>query len=312
VFATRFSSISTLQLELDQVDDDGFIALLAELHQRVVEAKDDNFLISPATFDAAMAGTDTKRGLDNVTRTRGIWLDFDDGDLTQDDFAAVFPALRFAASNTYSSTAGNNRWRAFIPTSREMSADEYASVVRQIERGLVDQRWGDRSSEGRRHGLDDSKMHAASLFYAPCMAAEQTASFFHDYNEVPRTALDVDRWVAAATSVAPVPLPTISSVLLQPNRQAVSQAITVWRSTPAGSGRTAFYALAMRLLRAGISLSEMQALLEQEAQHAHSPRERYAEIPALIAAVELVRAKAEPFTKQASYPLGFGPGLLNT
>lgn len=291
VFASKFASTSSLQLELDQADDDGFIALLAELHQRVVKAKDDNFLISPATFDAVIAGVDTQRGLDNVVTARGVWLDFDDGDLTHDEFGALFPTLRFAASNTYSSTGRNNRWRAFIPTSREMSADEYASVVRQIERRLVDQRWADRSSEGRRHGLDGSKLHAASMFYAPCQASDPTASFFHDYNELPRKALDVDRWMAAATSVAAVPLPTIASVLPQSGRQAVFQATTVWRSTPAGSGRKAFYALAMRLMRAGISLNEMEVLLTQEAQHAHSPRERHSEIPALIAASGLIRSR---------------------
>lgn len=292
VFPTRFASTSTLQLELDQVDDDGFIALLAELHQRVVEAKDDNFLISPATFDAAVAGVDTQRGLNNVTRTRGIWLDFDDGDLSHDDFAAVIPDVRFAAFNTYSSTVTSNRWRAFIPTSRDMSADEYAAVVGQIARQLVDQRWGDRLGNGRRHGLDVTKMHPASLFYAPCQAADPTASFFRDHNDQPRTALDVDRWLEGARSLPAVSVP-ITPLLHGPiERAAVEKAIGRWRAAPAGSGHSAFFALAAQLKRAGMSAMKLEGLLAKEAEHARSPNERHAEIRGLVAAAHSTKQAA--------------------
>lgn len=285
VFPTKFAPVSTLQLELDQADDDGFIALLAELHQRVTEAKDNNFLISPATFDVAIAGVDTQRGLENVATVRGIWLDFDDGDLSHGDFATVFPALRFAAFNTYSSTAANNRWRAFIPTSRDMSAAEYATIVRQIERQLVDQRWVDRFTEGKRHGLDASKLHAASLFYAPCQAANGSASFFHDHNELPRAALEVDRWLEGARSLPAVSVPMTPLQHGPIEKGAVDKAIGKWRAAPMGSGHSAFFALATQLRRAGMSGMEMGSLLKQEAQHARSPRERYAEIPSLIAPV---------------------------
>lgn len=284
VFSTKFASTSALRLELDHADDDGFIALLAELHQRVVEAKDDNFLISPATFDAAMAGADTKRGLENVTRARGVWLDFDDGDLAHSDFAAVFPTLRFAAFNTYSSTATNNRWRAFVPTSREMSADEYAIIVRQIDRHLVDQRWGNRLSEGRRHGLDASKMHAASLFYAPCQAADPTASFFHDHSEQARAALDVDHWMTTAICMSVNAAPSMPLVPPQVDHRAVASAVAAWRAAPLGSGHKAFFALSARLKRAGMSVNEVETLLKQEAEYAQSPRERRAEIPGLLQA----------------------------
>lgn len=280
VFASKFASTSSLLLELEQADDDGFIALLAELHLRVVAAKDDNYLIAPATFAADIDGVETKRGLDNVVAARGVWLDFDDGDLTHDDFAAVFPGLRFVAFNTYSSSATNNRWRAFIPTSRDMSADEYATVVRQIERGLVDQRWGDKGASGRQHGLDVSKLHAASLFYAPCQAADPSASFFHDHAEQPRTALDVDRWLTAGlSSMAVRPVPSLDGPI---ERCAVQKAIGKWRAAPAGTGHSAFFALAAHLKRAGLSAMEIESLLTQEAQHARSPRERRAEIPNLI------------------------------
>jgi len=285
VFADKFATISSLQLELDTADDDGFIALLAELHKREVQTKDSNFLICPATFDPAIARTETRRGLGNVVEARGIWLDFDHGQLTHGEFAAVFPSLRFAAFNTYSSTAVENRWRAFIPTSRAMSVDEYAAVVSQIERHLVDQRWGDQFAKGQRHGLDTSKMHAASLFYAPCQAAEKTASFFHDHNEVSRAALDVDYWLTGATSLIAVGPATSLPLLQGPiEKGALDQAIGKWRAAPKGSGHSAFFALATHLKRAGMSTMDMQSLLQQEAEHAHSPHERRAEIQGLIEA----------------------------
>lgn len=284
MFSTKFASTSALQLELDQADDDGFIALLADLHQRVVAAKDDNFLISPATFDAEKAGVDTQRGLDNVTRARGIWLDFDDGDLAHGDFAVVFPTLRFAAFNTYSSTATNNRWRAFVPTSRDISADEYGIIARQIERQLVDLRWGDRFAKGRRHGLDASKMHAASLFYAPCQAACRSASFFHDHSEQARAALDVDHWMTTAICMSVNAAPSMSPVPPQVDHRAVASAVTAWRAAPLGSGHSAFFALSARLKRAGMSINEVESLLKQEAEYAQSPRERRAEITGLLQA----------------------------
>lgn len=138
------------------------------------------------------------------------------------------------------------------------------------------------------------------MFYAPCQAADPTASFFHDYNELPRAALDVDQWIADAPSVAVVTLQA-PSVLAQVDREAVDQAITAWRSSPAGSGHKAFFALAMQLKRAGMSPSEMEALLTQEAQYAHSPSERHAEIPGLVATCGIDPRHAAPSTKQAAY-----------
>lgn len=283
VFPNKFTAVSALSLELDQADDDVFIALLAELHQRVVTAKDDNFLISPATFDAELAGVDTQRGLENVTSARGIWLDFDDGDLRHADFAAVFPTLRFVAFNTYSSTAANNRWRAFIPTSRGMNSDEYGAVVEQLERKLVDQRWGDTHTLGRQHGLDASKMHAASLLYAPCQAADESGSFFHDHRQLPRTALDVNYWLKGGSKLSAPTLAIAPEVVGHLDRETVVDAIGVWRAAPSGSGHRAFFALAARLRRAGFSTSAVKDVLEEEAQHAHSPHERRREIAGVIA-----------------------------
>jgi hypothetical protein len=305
VFPTKYTSVSTMTLELDHADDDSFIALLAELQKRVPTAKEENFLISPATFDAAIEGVDTQRGLANVKWARGIWLDFDDGDLRHADFAAVFPALRFAAFNTYSSTAAQNRWRAFIPTSRDTSADEYATVVQQIERGLVDQRWG-RKGTGRQHGLDVSKMHAASMFFAPCQAAANEASFFHDHDELPRAALDVDGWLAAGWSISTTPALTMPSVGGRVDREAAAKAVNAWRVTPKGSGRSAFYALSRRLQRAGMSRAELNELLTHEAQYARSPNERRREIPGLVAVRGIDTGFALQCTKQAGYQVDFG------
>ena len=67
--------------------DDQFIAELREFHERVLDAKDEAGLISPAHFEADLS-PDTCRGLANVRHIRGIWLDNDGGDLSHQQFVS--------------------------------------------------------------------------------------------------------------------------------------------------------------------------------------------------------------------------------
>src|SRR5688572_26240270 len=117
------------------MDEDSFIAGLRNLHTRVLAAKEDAGVFSPAQFEADTAA-DTSRGLDNVRHVRGIWLDNDGGDLSPKEFVSFFPHLRIVVWNTYSSTPEKPRWRAFIPTTHAMSMDVHGLVIQQIERVL--------------------------------------------------------------------------------------------------------------------------------------------------------------------------------
>ena len=133
-FADKYASRPLADLDLD--DDEEFIRLLRGMHKEVPAAKEDNVLLSPAHFDPDMAGTDTCRGLANITHVRGIWMDNDGGDLAYDEFARLFPYLRIVVWNTYSSTPDQPRWRVFIPTTYAMSVEVHRCIMAQIEKVL--------------------------------------------------------------------------------------------------------------------------------------------------------------------------------
>lgn len=302
--------------------DDAFIAGLRDLHDRQVP-KEQAGLFGPAHFDPGKT-TDTDRGLDNITHLRGIWLDNDGGDLTHAAFADLFPYLRVVVWNTASSTAAAPRWRAFIPTSDAFSLDIQALIMTQFVKVLNRAGyWGKRqieklarrrSVEPRlRHGFDESKFNAASLFYLPVQAKDPADSFFIDYgmDDPKRGPLDLRAWIdhcildlrPQPRKASPVPGPAAEpiatekrrvSTKLQATRDAIAardarsgadrraiiveKAIDEWRSTPRGSGHTAFFRLAASLHRAGLDLSEIREKLWEEAAYGYSARERRGEI----------------------------------
>ena len=148
------------------------------------ESKEMNGLISPSIFDPTLAD-DTSRGLANIRAIWGIWLDNDGGDLSADEFARLFPRLRMAIFNSYSSTPEKPRWRVFIPTTVAMPIAAYTAIIGQImltvnKAGYWSQKQldGDARIKSRKHhGFDMGKLTPSSLFYLPCQAANpQTAS----------------------------------------------------------------------------------------------------------------------------------------
>lgn len=314
-----FSVYDAIPLDhMDYTDDETYIAGLRDFHERVVAAKEESGVFSPAHFEADKA-VDTCRGLDNITHLRGIWLDNDGGDLSYEEFASFFPYLRIVVWNTYSSTPEKPRWRAFIPTTYAMSIDVHRIILAQIEKVLNKEGyWGKRQLEQkssiksrRCHGFDESKFNAASLFYLPCQAKDPKHSFFDDFNDPKRGPLDLHQWIEnCILDLRPDPepetmiltetpkAPEISSARVSSSLQAVrkklqaekvqshagrqqaviERAIDEWRSTLPGDGHNAFFRLGAALQRAGLEVSEIKAHLQDEASHANSPRERRSEI----------------------------------
>ncbi|MBM6584416.1 hypothetical protein ILT44_29925 [Microvirga sp. BT689] len=321
---TAFSSVyETIPLDhVDYSDDQSFITGLRDLHGRVVAAKEESGVFSPAHFEADKA-EETGRGLDNITHLRGIWLDNDGGDLTYKEFASFFPYLRIVVWNTYSSTPEKPRWRAFVPTSDAMSIDVHQIILAQIEKVLNKQGyWGKRQLEKktgiktrRCHGFDESKFNAASLFYLPCQAKDPQHSFFHDFNDPKRGPLDLHQWIENCIldlrpdpepepriSTETVDAPVISSAKVSSSLQAVREKLLAekaqshagrqqaaidkatdeWRSAPPGDGHNAFFRLGAALQRAGLDESEIREKLREEVGHAHSKSERRKEIPGIL------------------------------
>jgi hypothetical protein len=79
LYSAKFSSIPDSYVAY--YSDDHFIEFLKSCSKHAIENKDDSLLISPAIFNPNKC----QRGIDNIEYIRGIWLDFEDGDLKPDE-----------------------------------------------------------------------------------------------------------------------------------------------------------------------------------------------------------------------------------
>lgn len=272
---------------------DDFIAWLHEFHSTAITRKEDATLISPAHFDPD-ASSKTSRGLENVAAVRGIWLDNDGGVLTHQVFAKLFPRLRMAIWNTFSSTPEQPRWRVFIPTSQAMSVRAHRLIVDEIiarlnhhgywsPKQLSDQ--SNRKNKGE-HGFDLSKLNAASLFYLPSQARHPDGSFFVDYADEKRRPLEPCAWIKKACSRSPEPAPAMQPVANGAlSIGGVETAIQRWHDDApyAGRGHDAFFRLGGDLRRAGQDDHVLRHTLFEEASYARNPEERRAEIDRIVA-----------------------------
>jgi hypothetical protein len=176
---------------------------MRDLHDRAL-AKGDAFLWSPAEFDPNKV-PETCRGLANITAIWGTWLDMDGGDLSIDEFTAMFPHLAMVIYNSSSSTPEAPRWRVVIPTTCAMTIDVHADIVRQIEKALNRRGYFSKKQlekraakglGGKCHGFDTSKFTASSLFYLPAQAAAgPDASFFLVFEDGKRQPIDPYHWI---------------------------------------------------------------------------------------------------------------------
>jgi hypothetical protein len=180
-----------------------FIDWLRDLHNREV-AKQAAWLWSPAEFETKV-GVNTGRGLANITAIWGVWLDNDGGDLSPDEFAAMFPHLIMVIHNSSSSTPEAPRWRAIIPTTCAMTIDVHREIMSQIRQALNRRGYYDKHQlrkraakglGGKNHGFDPSKYTATSMFYLPTQAASgSNASFFLVFDDDSRRAIDPYEWI---------------------------------------------------------------------------------------------------------------------
>jgi hypothetical protein len=135
-------------------------------------------------------------------------------------------------------------------------------------------------------GLDWTKRSATSLFYLPCQAEDPEHSFFHYYDEPERLALDPVPWIE--NSQNPIQL-EMRSDWSEPwvNEKEIDEARVLrakgeWRATPRKQGNDAFFRLALECKRAGMNHGQIEAVLRAEAEYAHSPGERKAQIPSIL------------------------------
>jgi hypothetical protein len=191
-------------------DEEGYVYALTLAYVRKLGKKTDNYLISPAIFDPTPING-KRRGEVNIVYCRHIVLDFENGDLAPSELPSLFPDLRMVVTNSFSSTKDKPRFRAIILTNQPITAEMYRAIYECTAIKLEDAGYyvGNRKRRGAKKpsGLDWTKRHAASLFYLPCLAKDQAASFFM-YYKAARKMLDPVTWlqnttaeVATATSI---------------------------------------------------------------------------------------------------------------
>jgi hypothetical protein len=170
----------------------------------------------------------------------------------------------------------------------------------------------DRIKSRKHHGFDMGKLPPSSLFYLPCQAENPVDSFFIDHHSPGRVPLDPYVWAGyAANHLRPVqdPAETVATTVARPVQRAMpttecpklqrmremiaeeeaarhhdnlsrrtAAAIERWHGTPAEGGNRAFFQLAVDLCGAGMTMTDIDSILRQEACYGRHPSERRAQI----------------------------------
>jgi Primase C terminal 2 (PriCT-2) len=170
-----FESVTSTDPEHFDLELGEFANFLQDAHKRDVCRKSNNQLISAASFNGP-------RRKENVRHCQGIWLDFDDGNFSHKQFHKKFPSLAFLCFSTFSAGPSADKWRAFIPTDRPMTADEYELIYRYfIKVGTP---------------TDPQCSNANRIMFLPCQsAAGAEFSWFRMYGSSDGEVLGVDLWM---------------------------------------------------------------------------------------------------------------------
>lgn len=254
-----------------------FYDLLEEMHGRVLLAREENFLMSTASFED-MPGVPTTRGKANIVSISGLWLDNDGGTAPYGEWAGLLSMIEMVCFNTFKHTQDQPRYRVFIPTQRAMSAAEYQAVVGQLLLAATD-------AFGPNHGFDTSKAPASSLFYAPCQAAGNEDGFFTRFVGDVRRPLAPDDWmpeVEESDEVQNLGADPDSNGEVEVPVDDLIERHRAGTASP-GNGNAAFKDLALGLRGRRLPYDAIRGTLHSEAAHARNPAQRRAQIEPLIA-----------------------------
>ncbi|AWM88641.1 hypothetical protein C4E04_19175 [Microvirga sp. 17 mud 1-3] len=261
-----------------------FIEQLRSWHKQSYAEKEDNRLLSPCLF-APPYYPNQRRRLVDVAYARGIFLDVEDGDLTLEDFARINPALTFYGWNSFRSTKEKPRFRIYIPTSTIIrSADDYETIAKEIVATVIDagftyKKQNRRFPNRKAHGIDGSKLNAASLFFRPCQAKDPKASFFEIFEDGGRKPLDPEEWLDKAREREtrhPKPVQPLINLRSSVDQAMVTAARRHWRSVChiEKQGNTEFFKLGLKLASAGMNEEQIREVLNEEWPYARHPHER--------------------------------------
>jgi hypothetical protein len=277
--------------------------------------KEASFLICPTIFEKPLELPEhlTAIGIsieapvrtkEKALACRGLLLDFENGDMTPDDFAQVFPNLEFIAHSSWSHTPKAPRFRIGIPITQFVRPDTQVLLLHSLVDRLEAAGWGDALFYGRKHGVDIGKLHEAAMFYLP---SQRPDCFLRHFTEG-RKPLNPREWVSMIADdllVSPPPAaptelyfagegPVRDDIPVSRRKDELVQwAIDYWRGRGCvkGKGRTQLWLLAKRLAAAGCDEQEMRTILDKQAGFATNPEERRGEIERLLRDHAVVAAK---------------------
>jgi hypothetical protein len=272
-----------------------FVEFLHICHEHQPKSKQDSYLFSAAIFDPSLP-TGKQRGKGNVLYLRHVVLDLENGEVRPEDLPRLFPDLQMVITNTFRHTWDKPRFRAVFFTNEIMTPEVYGLIYGWIADKLeqagyfVNRNNKRQKPSGRSHirpsGLDWQASHPTSVFYLPCQGEVPKDSFFHEHING-RYPLNPSTWIENSA----IPLqPTFESLDPLDNETsevdwaAVELAVKLWRASQVepGNGHYMFFMLARSLKLAGMDYPEIEMKLRSEADFAHTPSERKAEIPGLI------------------------------
>ena len=195
------SIISHTPIDLINADLDDFVSWLQSpgIYGRSFATKDERN--AKCGLISAVLYSDTSRKAVDAQYMNGIWLDFEDGDLSATELPKLFPEYRMVICNSYRHTKNKQRFHAFLPFTETISAEFQASIFDLFVQKLRDAGYYTPRGKGRppknvlRSGLDTSKRELGrTMFYLPCQAADPEQSFFIDYKDG-RILCDAHTWI---------------------------------------------------------------------------------------------------------------------
>jgi hypothetical protein len=200
--------------KLDYFEPNEFVREMRSLSKEVIEDKTSNFMINSTVFVKRNADDEGFRKKVNFLESSMMILDFDNGDLSIDDFNDIFwkkagrgNKRSFLIFNSFSrSTEQPNRFRVIMlykqpATSLEAHHAVYDSIVNRLELNGFDE---DSS------GLDRVCRNGVQSFYIPSTsAANPDWHYFKAYGcttrDVERHAIDADKYLRTAIKTLPFP-----------------------------------------------------------------------------------------------------------
>jgi hypothetical protein len=256
------------------------IELLHELWTRTVVSKESAAMLSPSTFRPDELGE--ARKYEHIASILNIWLDFEKGDLSPDDFAKLFPRIKMVMFNSYHHTKAKPRYRAVMFTATPLTIEAYKLIYKMIRLKLMEAGYHTKITQPHktmaRSGMDWSKHTPTSLFYLPAQAEIAEDSFFNVYDDAGRDPIDVAAWLKnyhepvivekepitadPDTPATEAPMPVTANEL---KKQTV---INHWRTAHKNTGNEAWKNLAIGLAGANVPLAEIEMRLHAELEYA--------------------------------------------